>query len=884
MADDQPRQPDVSRAAGAPSDLPAGDDIDRAIEPGSGPWATLWQVPTILVSIMLIGLGVYIGSNKEVELDFDGALDQAEQLTSAGEFDQAAATLNDTIRPMLDEASIAQQARYHTAIADWIYLSQDVNDVSLPENNQRIVDHYSRAANLTSRTAPTQLERWALTQLEQGDLEGVEQRLIEIDILARTDPSLRTVKRRLERMLAQKIVADDRRPPDERMAWLDDYRARPGITAADEGWAIARQAELRLAEGAYDEAAARLLIEMRRLEQRLVDRADTAAEDAADDQRINFGELYTLLALAYYNLGEYEQAGYQLDAAMARLTPANAIRGLTLTLLGHLAVARDDLDLALERYDEAVRDYDGTAAHLEALLARAQVHSILGRHDRAEQDFVRVQALMNQSSRPDHPRTITRADVAAALIDRHDAALMHGDLGQALEYARLAESQYGRSEVPPDVLLRIAATSRQLAEDLVHATVRDRDADVPTPDLLDAPLLNPDDIPPAIRAEANTHYLRAAEYFVEHARRMAGLPGEDDAWAESLWLAGESYDAAGNYDLAISHFREYIAGRPTDDPRRAEGLYMLARAHQALFQYEEAIERYTALIDAHPTSPFATRSYVPLAQCYIATDRKGEAERELREVVMGNRSILPDAIDYREAHIALARLHYDNGQWVEAIEELDKALKRYPDDRRANENRYRLAYSYMKQAEVLRKQLEEPARPSEERAQLRALRREYLTNAEHLFGDVIRVYEQASPMSGASDALASAGVAPRLDRLQADLLRYAYLYRADCAFELGEFERAAYERAIDLYDRAARKYVNHHSSMTALIQIVVCYHKLGDPDRAQTAHRRAMVRLEHLNDDAFEAPDALMDRRAWERWLTNMPVGADEAVARATEG
>ena len=82
------------------------------------------------------------------------------------------------------------------------------------------------------------------------------------------------------------------------------------------------------------------------------------------------------------------------------------------------------------------------------------------------------------------------------------------------------------------------------------------------------------------------------------------------------------------------------------------------------------------------------------------------------------------------------------------------------------------------------------------------------------------------------------------------------------------------------YDQIAGRFPKHHSSMTALIQIVNCYHRLGDFDRARTAHRRALVRLRELPDEAFNAPDALLDRAAWERWLENMPL--EPVVSSAT--
>ena len=104
-------------------------------------------------------------------------------------------------------------------------------------------------------------------------------------------------------------------------------------------------------------------------------------------------------------------------------------------------------------------------------------------------------------------------------------------------------------------------------------------------------------------------------------------------------------------------------------------------------------------------------------------------------------------------------------------------------------------------------------------------------------------------------------------KISDQLLRYSFLYRADCARDLGDCAEA-----IEYYDKAAGRFPEHHSSMTALIEIVNCYKSLGDENRARTAHRRALTRLKKLDDDAFREPDALMDREAWERWLQNMPV------------
>ena len=94
-----------------------------------------------------------------------------------------------------------------------------------------------------------------------------------------------------------------------------------------------------------------------------------------------------------------------------------------------------------------------------------------------------------------------------------------------------------------------------------------------------------------------------------------------------------------------------------------------------------------------------------------------------------------------------------------------------------------------------------------------------------------------------------------------------YLYRAESAYDLGR-----YAEAVEYFDQVAGRFAQHHSSMTALIQIVNCYVNLGDTIRARTAHHRALVRLNKLPDEAFDAEDALLDRKAWEQWLKNIPV------------
>ena len=51
------------------------------------------------------------------------------------------------------------------------------------------------------------------------------------------------------------------------------------------------------------------------------------------------------------------------------------------------------------------------------------------------------------------------------------------------------------------------------------------------------------------------------------------------------------------------------------------------------------------------------------------------------------------------------------------------------------------------------------------------------------------------------------------------------------------------------------------------------YHRFVPPSVAALGARRALERLARLPEEAFNDPQALLDRAAWEHWLKSRPVG-----------
>ncbi|MDY7107177.1 MAG: tetratricopeptide repeat protein [Planctomycetota bacterium] len=835
MADDQKRAPEE---AGVPSD---GTDavVEGAEAVDLSSRGNLWQVPAIIISLALIAVGLFVGARHDAEMDFDGALDRVDQLIVAREFETARAQLEDFIGPRLEEASPLQQARFQRATADWIAAVQETRGAKSEEGNRLIAEKYAEAASMGAALDPPRLERWANALIDLGELEEARHRVTELEALSVSGESGRTARacrNRLLRRLVDASLAREEMSEEAKMAALAEYREDSLVSAADEAWAMARQAELRLESGDAADAVAHLLVDMRRLE-RTEERVDPAA----------WGELYTLLARGYFARGRYDDTEFHLQRALEQFEGPEPARADALLLFGRLAVARNQPERALEYFDAVIGEYSASRAHLPALLARAEVQSIIGRHEASLEDFRQMlERLPEAAGRAD----VTPRLVAARLADRHDAALTIGRLPLALEYVSLGESLFAAGDVPVEVLYRIASTSRQIADDMIARARKTPEGDR---------RLRLDEIDPAVRYQAQTKYEQAGDYFLRHARALTTVPEADAEWAESLRLAADSYDLAGRRQKAIRHFLEYIAGCSVDDPRRAEVTYRLAAAYEAEMDYQSAAEYYEQVIAEHPRSVYGTRSHVPLARCYVALERRPEAVQQLTSIVDNRRGgmspITPESLDYRDALFELGVISHEAGQYREAIERLATAVQRYRDDARINEMKFRLADSYRRLAGSLREEAKDTptASPGERRA-LEQRAEAHFESALSLFGEVSRGYADMDEA--------------RLNRLQRDFARYASLNRGDCAFALGRYAEAA-----EYYDQAARKHSGHHCSMYALIQIVNCYDRLGDRERADVAHHRALEHLSRLPDEAFADPQALLDRAAWEQWLRNRPLG-----------
>ncbi len=841
MADEQPSNPtppeeadDAGAGRGIPvlgalvgrlSRLPRWRPTERPLRSGR---RDLWQVPLLVGALALLALGVRGWIASAEPPDHHTALDAVAQRLDRQEYAKAIDLLNGPLRESVDleRTDPAILARFFALRADALYLTQRDEQGDLPQNNLRILENYAVAERKdASVMADARLARRAdtLVSLDRGS-EALAA-LQRIDDPA-FEPRKRVMRRLIEKGLAHGASAQQRARAVDLLA---EMRNEPTSTDEDRLWAIIRQTRLSLDAGFPDDAVRRLLPEI----QRLGSISDPEA-----------GELFVLLGRAYLEMGALDDARRRLEHAASIISETDELSGVATALLGRIDRAEGRLESARDRFAEVATRFPETAPALDAWIGLGEVEAELGHFAESLEAFEQAVFLLTRRAEPEAGR-VERAD--AAMAQRHVERFEGEDFERALKYANLIRRLYGRSEPPPGAIGRLADTHRALAHQLLEDAPRTPSGDV---DVFETD--------PATLEQARAHFARAGEHYARHAQMT--LLGDPDASADSLWLAADSHDHAGDLDRAAELFAEYVEVR-REDERRLEGIFRLARAHQARGEYAKAIELYSSLLEEHPTSDVAYRSYVPLAQSLLLVSGDGEADRaeRLLKKALSGEIFTPDAPEFRAALVELGELYRRVGEHTRAIERLEEALERYPE--LGTEPRFvvGLADAHRLAALSLARELDN-AMPQSERGRLEDLRIRRLE-------DALGYYERAR------DLLVAIPPA-RFGELHDVLLRNALLYRGDCAYDLGEANarrpevaRARYEQAIRYYDTAAQRYPEDPASLVAMIQIVNCYAAQGKWREVRTAHERARARLAEIPEGAFEAVDAPMGRRYWERWL-----------------
>lgn len=845
---DRPVDPAVGDDSAPGLRSSASDPSGRPIVTGTGrpqppPWSQVWHIPALLLGIGLLSLGVWMSLPSRPADDFDGSLDSAQAFLVANNFEGAKKQLDQIIR-RLERATPAQVARFHLLQGDLIYLEQAARGWDQPTNHEATIKSYHQAEQGGQPIDEAHKHRWAMSLAALG---REDEALAMMERLPGKAASYRypVVRRILDGRLDRAERSPGRADDDAESRKIEQLIVRfqselageadPVRRRAQQMWSYGVRGRLLLSAGQYDTAIAQLLRQLTRLME----------QGRADD----LAPLRVLLAEAYRQIGEWEEARRQYQLAQSMITRSDRLNVKVLVGLGQLAMIdrggthseHDGVRTALEHFAAAERDYadQRDPDYLQALIGRADCEARLGNHNEAIDHFKHAARLVVENGQ----RVAAERDhLIQSVLAHHGLNYDRGGESYvtALDYLQTLLPLYA-SELPTGILALLATSNERIARFRLSQGQADLAAADPRG-------LGVNDPSPAARLAfqtAATHFDKAGDYYAAHANAAMNT-GDLKAFGDTLWQAALCYDAAQRWEKSIDAYNSYIKSLP-GDARQLEARFRVAQAYQAKGDATAAADLYARLIEEHPRSEPAYASLVPLARAQVALGHHQAALELLRGVVVDHPALTPDSQTYRWALIELGRLHYRMGQWVLAIERLDEAVARYAQAPDAALMRFMLADSYRRSVDQLDQDLQQPMAQSK-RSALQSERADRLGKAQVLYNQVVSELSARPRRS--------------LSALEEVYFRNSYFYRADCAYDLGR-----YEEAIGLYDMAAKAWDNHPASLVALVQIVNSYSNLNRPQEARVVNERARAQLRRIPDSAFEDPTLPMSRKHWQEWL-----------------
>ena len=866
----------------------------RSVQDSISSIKRLWPIPVLGLALVMFVAGLVVAFAKRPKPDAGLPLLKAGSLVETQKYNQAIEYLNSDVKPFFDQGLMtpAQERQYHLALGRAFAGAIQIpgSGFGVPFNHKVVVESFEKAEKLAKEGAgdvpgehpaeapaakpagkeaepasghsghpgaPAPPAHAGSETLAPPDLSLLVDSLLA---LGRTDEAIerigtlperesarrtRLIKSVVEHTLAQSdAITSKSKRAQLALDLLATLSTATELSPADRAWVLARQAELLIASGNPEEAINKLI-------RRIGLMRDVPAPQQA--------ELLTLLGKAYFQSDQLPDAGKQLELADSMLPAGNPLKAEIGVLLGRIAQANGQLDQAKDRFQGVMGEFASSRVYPRALLGSAEVLAA-NRDSESEQQaslerYAELADLVKQAELPSSGTDgapiqskidVSREALTQSLMRRFDERFSAGRNEEALRFGLMAESLYRDNQVPPEILEGIGRAHRRLGDEAMQQAAEGHGVD-----------FRVDDLDKTTRAEVKRHYVEAGEYLRRHAAAI--VASDLSKYSRSLWDAADSFDLAGDLEESKKTFQQYADGAPDNDPNKPAAKFRLAQAYQARKEITAAKSLYRELVDGRTRSSapdaqtgngrWGEQAIVPLAECLLAEREPGnqdEAERLLTGVVDGS-IMSPDAAEYRSALIELGTMYYTVGHYPDAISRLEQAIERYPEDRRVEAIRFRLADSHRLEAGRIRKTLEQ-ALPQSQRDELEQARVDHLKTARRMF-ERVRQGLMAGDMT-------------RLTKLEKTYLRNAHFYIGDCAFDLKD-----YDGAVTAYDTARLRYPDDPASLVAMAQIVSAYVAQQRWAEARTANERARQQLAKFPEDVWSRPDLPMEKRHWERWL-----------------
>lgn len=760
--------------------------------------------------------------------NLDEMFAQVVSLKDEGRHDEAGKAAESLLaQPAL---TAAQRAQLHRMMVDILFAYESGNSVHGRSNCLRLIEHSDLSlVEGESFDAPTHRMRamakeWA-GQLPQA-LEEYEQALAK----GIEGPwSIRQHMLQLRRLVNQVS-------PEQLHKELDVFLETEDVPRDLQFWAAEVKIELFAAQNQHD------------LAQKFL--TENLARFADSPWRLEYDYLR---AMAAFYVGRNEEAEPILRHLRDELEPGETLYAQVTCLLALLFQRNGSPETALSLFDDVVKHAAPSSSRAAALLGRAECLAEIERYPEAMDTYTHLIRVATDD--PVNAKIDLRGVRESARV-WYQRTYQAGQPEVALEFAKFA----AKLAPATDTQLQISYSEMlaSLQEELGRAALQRKQ-------------------PPAdgaVQTDAAKKYLLAA---AEEYLRLAKLLNGQFAAGTAIWQAASAFDLAGDRKHMIEAL-EGFTKEFKDDTRIPEALLQLGRAHQTAGDLTKAVECYQRNLIDFPRTPAALASLVPLSDCFQDLGERDKAEQTLLRILTPRPGdsialITPDAPEYQDALFRLGELYTRAESFEKAIARYEEALERYANDPRASLATFHLADSYRKSAARIRTDLAD-AKNVAFKDSLRATHQQRLQRASEMFDRFIASM-QNKPEAELSD----------LERL---CLKLSYLYAADCVYDLslvaGSENSEPFARSLSMYEKAAWLYQRDPVAMTAYVQIINCYLRLGKVSQAWMVLQRARWALRNIPDDAFAKYTPDQNRAYWENylaWLEKKPTFASVAVAKA---
>ena len=778
-----------------------------------------WQIPLLLVSVGLIGLGLWELRTPAVPADDPAALlAAATEQMDAGQYEQA--------RQLQQQASMLIDPEDASLRSELLVGRADL-EARRPfgrRDHARILKHYDLALELGRELEVEQHARRAAALAGTGAHE--EAYAILLDGVGAD--SLERIRARVLETLVEQALQGRSDVGATLAPALDRYAAEPGRALERSAWAALASARIRLAAGDHEVGIDALQRSMRRLD------VSESAPLGGDWK----ARMYSVYGLFWLELGDRDAARGPLEVALEELVIGDEDRRKAAAGLAWIDFADGQHDAAIERFDEIIASNPEVSTMEQVRLWRAEAHAALGAYDVASRDYMILLDRFTQVG--DH----FARRLLESVGDRVRELLAVADPGRAVLFAELVVDTdiFGFNE---ELLVFAAGAHRTLGETILRSHADGED-------LMSIPA---GVVPEQDRRLASTHFRRAGELFELVANHHRADPDDRRVWVRMQRAAAESYDLGADPSRTLEAYRLYLQSTTAEDLERAHVAYRYARVLHASGRFQDALEAYDDLVRTHESMPdAANKARVDAARCLMVLGRVQEARARLESIVSGQvGGLYPDSIGFREAKFLLGRLYSTAGDWTNAIGTLNEVLRRYSDDPQVPEAAFLLAHAHRESSGVLDEELLDGSLTPSRRRHLDERRAAHLREAGAAYARVVDAYTGREAGS--------------LEPVEFERLRDAAVARADCAFRLG-----LDEEAVVLYEALERRYRKEAISLGALIRLVEIWDRLGNAGMADKAHRQAELRLRQLPESAFAFPDSNFDRESWRVWIERRPL------------